>query len=104
MHRHPNARWFAAFLFALAAIAPISSWWLLLFHVTPPGLSTTDAAMGQLSTTFSAANPDVWWFIGWALLPLFLITMAAFYCTPLVGSRRWSMAAAVLAFAVTICC
>jgi hypothetical protein len=104
MYRHPNARWFAASLFALAAIAPISSWWLLLFYATPPSLSTTDAALAQLSTTFSSTNRELWWFIGWALLPLFLVVTAVFYCTPLVGSRRWSVVAAVAAFVVTMCC
>ena len=104
MHRYPNARWFAAFLFAVAAIAPLSSWWLLLFHATPPRLSTTDAVLAQLGATFSTTNPERWWFIGWALLPLFFALIALFYCSPLARSRRWSIAAAAAVLVATMYC
>ena len=104
MHRYPKARWLAAFLFAVAAIAPLSSWWLLLFHVTPSRLSTTDAALAQLGATFSPANPERWWFIGWALLPFFFVITALFYCSRLARSRSWSIAVAAAVFAVTMYC
>ncbi|GEM_PF-6913224 len=104
MHPSPRARWFAAALFAVTAIAPLSSWWLLLFYITPPGRSTTDAVLAQLGSTFSSTNPERWWFIGWALLPLFLIVTALFYCSPLVRSRRWSVAVASAVFAATMYC
>jgi hypothetical protein len=57
-----------------------------------------------LGTTFSSANPERWWFVGWALLPLFLIVTALFYCSPLVRSRAWSAVVASAVFAVTVCC
>ena len=104
MHRYPNARWFAAGLFALAAIAPLSSWWLLLFYAAPPHLSTAQSVLSQLGTTFSSSNPERWWFIAHALIPLFLIGVAVFYCSPLVRSRRWSAALAISVFVVTLYC
>ena len=104
MRRDPTARRIAACLFALAALAPIASWWLLLFHVMPPHLSTTDAALAQLGTTFSSSNPERWWFIGWALLPFFLLLTALFYCSPLARGRNWSIAAAAAILAVTLYC
>ena len=102
MHRHPATRWIAATLFALAAIAPISSWWLLLFHATSPQLSIAEAVFGQLGSTFSSANPARWWFVGWALMPVFLILIALFYCSPLTRSRRWSVVVAASVFVVTM--
>jgi len=104
MHLYPKVRWLAAFLFGVAAIAPLSSWWLLLFHVTPPRLSATDAALAQLGATFSPSNPERWWFIGWALLPFFFAMAALFYCSRLAHSRSWSIAAASAVFAVTTYC
>ena len=102
MHRHATTRWIAAILFALAAIAPISSWWVLLFNVIPHHLSTTEAVFNQLGSTFSPANPERWWFVGWALMPLFLILMALFYCSPLARSRRWSVVVAASVFVVSM--
>ena len=105
MHRYPKARWIVAFLFAVAAVAPLSSWWLLLFHdVAPPHLSATDAVLGQLGATFSFANPERWWFIGFALIPFFLIGVAIFFSSPLVRSRWWSVAVALSASLVTLYC
>jgi hypothetical protein len=104
MHRYPKARWFAACLFAIAAMAPLSSWWLLLFHVTPPHLSAADAALAQLGSTFSPTNPERWWFIVWALLPIFFIATALFYCSRFARNRSWSVAAAAAVFAVTMYC
>jgi len=104
MHLEPQDRWIAALLFAVAAIAPLSGWWLLLFYVTPPHLSATDAVLAQLGSTFSPANPERWWFIAFALIPFFLISVAIFFCSPLVRSRRWSAMVALSVSAVTLYC
>ena len=104
MRRDPQARWFAAVLFAVAALATLSGWWLLLFYVTSRQLSVTDAALAQLGSTFSPANPERWWFIAFALIPIFLISIAVFFCSRLVRSRRWSVAVALSVSVVTLYC
>ena len=92
----------AALLFAVAALAPLSSWWLLLFSANPPKMSPIDAAMSQLTTTFSLANEQLWWFVGWATVTVYLLVVAAFYVSPLVRRRPWAIAVATSAGIVTL--
>jgi hypothetical protein len=104
MRSYPSLRWFAAALFAAAALSPIASWWSLLFSGTTSHLSATDAAVSQLSSTFAATNPERWWFVAWAALPLCLLFAASFYCSPLALRRRWSKVVAAIALVVTLYC
>ena len=92
----------AALLFAVAALAPLSSWWLLLFSENPPKMSPIDAAMSQLTSTFSLANEQLWWFVGWATVTVYLLVVAAFYVSPLVRRRPWAIAVATSAGIVTL--
>ncbi len=79
-----------------AAIYPISSWCILLFVAKPPHLSTAEAAWAQLSYVFSSENPDRWWFVVWAILPvLFLALAIACYAKRPLGAASLR----VLAFA-----
>ena len=92
----------AALLFALAALAPLSSWWLLLFYANPPNQTPIGVAASQLSATFSPANEYLWWFVGWALVPVYLIVVALFYVSPLASRRSWAVVVAVSAAVVTL--
>lgn len=76
-------------MLAVASLAPLPIWWLHLF-------SHTDVvpAAKMLAYTFSSENAHLWWYIGWAVLPIVLLLMVAFYCSRLAMRRRWSIAVA----------
>jgi Sec-independent protein secretion pathway component TatC len=65
----------AALCFGVAALGPIGSWALLLFHARSVGVGPLESAVSQLQYTFSAVNEKRLWFIGWALLPLLLLAL-----------------------------
>ena len=88
----------AAFL-VLAAIAPIVSWYMLLFVAKPTNVSAATAAWSELSYVFSSGNADRWWFVLWALLPVLLLAtaMACYTRRPLgVASSRMLVAAGLV--------
>jgi hypothetical protein len=92
----------AALTFALAAAAPIASWWLTLFYVTPPNQPALDWALEMLGHTLSSENADLWWFIGWAALPICLLALSTLYLTPLVRHRSWAIGLFCAAVIVTL--
>ena len=100
-----SLRWhpakFAAVTYAFAAVVPIVSWSMLLFDVSPRTSSPVESAMSMLSFTLSSRSPSKWWFVGWALLPLILLTAAAAYLSPLPRERSWSVALFVAGVALT---
>jgi len=51
----------------------------MLLVATPERLSVAQAVAEQLQYTFSAENPDRWWFITWALAPAILLLLSASY-------------------------
>jgi hypothetical protein len=65
-------------------------------------MSPVDAATSQLTSTFSLANEQLWWFVGWATVTLYLLVVAAFYVSPLVRRRPWAIAVAASAGIVTL--
>jgi hypothetical protein len=64
----------------------------------------TDSIMAQLGVTFSASNPERWWFVGWAILPILLLGASLFYCTPLARIRVCAITVSVAAFITTMYC
>ena len=99
MRRHAGIRWIVAALLALAAIAPIASWWLSLG--SERGLN---AVSSHLETVFAATNPDRSWFVAWAVLPVALILGAFAYASPLAVRRPWAWSLAVALAVVTLFC
>ena len=79
-----------------AAVSPIVSWYLLLFVAKPTNLSVAAAAWSELTYVFSSENPDRWWFVLWALLPVLLLATAiACYTNRPLGARTLRMLFAV---------
>jgi hypothetical protein len=86
----PSAKW-AALTYAIAAVGPIGSWLLLLFYAMPTNYSVVDGALDSLGHVFAADNTNQWWFIGWAVLPIYLIVLSALYLSHLPRQRGWAL-------------
>jgi hypothetical protein len=42
-----------------------------------------------VAETHDTSDSYQWWFIGWALLPIYVLVLSAMYHSPLAGQRRW---------------
>lgn len=78
-------RWIIATFLAVAALFPITSWWLLLRDVP------SQRWQEVMDNLFSDENPARLWFAFWAALPGLLLYGAGIYCSPLVFRRRWAI-------------
>jgi hypothetical protein len=88
-------------LYALAAVAPIASWLLLLFYAKPPHQPPLEAAGSMLRHTFSPDVPERWWFVGWAALPICFLVLSAMYLSSLSLRRSWAIALFCVSLVVT---
>jgi hypothetical protein len=99
MFSRPASNTLAAFFFAFAAAFPAGSWLILLFVADPAHFTPLEGAAAQLRYAFSAENPELWWFVSWACLPLLLLSLAAAYFTGQArprGQGRWLFGVAVV--------
>ena len=76
-----NTKW-AALIYAIAALAPIGTWLVLLFVAIPKNQTLISSATSTLSFFFSSENTNRWWFIGWSVIPFYLLTLSCAYLSP----------------------
>jgi hypothetical protein len=97
----PTPQVLAALHFGMAALGPIGSWIILLFHATPPSQSTFEAAAYQLRFVFSVDSPAPWWFLGWAVLP-FVLFGFALYSLISMSDRKSTMSLFLASLVVSV--
>jgi hypothetical protein len=86
----------SALFFSLAAMVAIISWLILLLTAQPKSQSTLEAAINQLRFVFSTESPALWWFVGWAALPVVFVALAI-YSMSSASRRKWHALAIFIA-------
>lgn len=69
----------AGLLSLIVAALQIPFWYLYLFTSSPRVLSPMDAAIHQISFTFSADNPYQWWFVWFTTMTVTALLMGIAY-------------------------
>ena len=73
-----NSKW-VALIYAIAALAPIGTWLVLLFVAIPKNQTLITSATSTLSFIFSSENTNRWWFVGWSVIPFCLFALSCAY-------------------------
>ena len=69
----------AALIYALGALVPVGTWIILLFVAIPENQTLFQSATSTTAFFFSGENPNRWWFVGWTLLPCYLLALSLAY-------------------------
>jgi hypothetical protein len=94
------AKW-AALTYAIVAAAALGPWLITITSSMPDGQLRFGGAYSMIAYLFSAENENRWWFVGLAVLPVYLIVMSIIYFSPLALKTRWSQGLFVAALVVT---
>ncbi len=92
----------AGFLSLLGALLSIISWYILLFVALPERASPLQSAISQLQYTFSSQNPNQFWFIWFALLPVCGIAIGAGYLANLAKTKLGAVILLLLSCALGV--
>jgi hypothetical protein len=73
-----NLKW-VSLLYTIGALAPIGTWFVLLFAGVPENQTLIISAISTVSFMFSSENSHRWWFVGWSIIPFYLLALAGAY-------------------------
>lgn len=96
-----DLRW-AALIYALAALAPIGVWIVLLFVAIPENQTLLSSAASTISYMFSSENSNRWWFVGWTAIPFCLLALSLAYLSSFTSQYKGRQLLFVVAIIVSI--
>jgi hypothetical protein len=96
-----DSRW-AALIYALAALAPIGMWIILLFVAIPENQTLLGSATSTILFLFSSENSNRWWFVGWTVIPFFLLALSLAYLSSITSQYKGRQLLFIAATVATI--
>ena len=96
-----DSRW-AALIYALAALAPIGMWIILLFVAIPESQTLLGSATSTILFLFSSENSNRWWFVGWTVIPFFLLALSLAYLSSITSQYKGRQLLFIAATVATI--
>lgn len=92
----------AGWLYVVPVALVAGIWFIYLFVAMPENQTVWQSAIGQLGHTFSAANPQAWWFAWMIALPVACAVLAVAYLRKAPLSRGGRMVLFACAVALGI--